>query len=49
MTAQISLTLDRDPRFKTLVIAPSLDYLERAYDAVKYGGVSSAPYIEARR
>ena len=28
------------------VVAPSLDYLERAYDDVKYGGVSSAPYVE---
>jgi phytoene dehydrogenase-like protein len=28
------------------VIAPSLDYLERAYDEVKYGRVSSAPYLE---
>jgi phytoene dehydrogenase-like protein len=31
-----------------LVLAPSLDYLERAYDEVKYGRVSRAPYLEAR-
>jgi len=49
VTAQMALTLDRDPRFTALVIAPSLDYLERAYDAVKHGGVSPAPYIEARQ
>jgi phytoene dehydrogenase-like protein len=30
-----------------LVCAPSLDYLERAYDEVKYGRVSRAPYVEA--
>jgi phytoene dehydrogenase-like protein len=30
-----------------LVWAPSLDYLERAYDEVKYGRVSRAPYLEA--
>jgi phytoene dehydrogenase-like protein len=30
-----------------LVCAPSLDYLERAYDEVKYGRVSRAPYLEA--
>jgi phytoene dehydrogenase-like protein len=29
-------------------IAPSLDYLERAYDDAKYGGVSRHPYLEAR-
>jgi len=44
--AKISLVLDRDPRFTTLVVAPSLDYLERAYDAVKYGRTSGQPYIE---
>jgi phytoene dehydrogenase-like protein len=30
-----------------LVYAPSLDYLERAYDEVKYGRVSREPYLEA--
>jgi phytoene dehydrogenase-like protein len=30
-----------------LVLAPSLDYLERAYDEVKYGRVSPEPYLEA--
>jgi phytoene dehydrogenase-like protein len=29
------------------VFAPSLDYLERAYDEVKYGRVSREPYLEA--
>ena len=29
-----------------LVIAPSIRYVERAYDAAKYGRMSTAPYIE---
>ncbi|MGE5072821.1 MAG: phytoene desaturase family protein [Anaerolineae bacterium] len=31
----------------TSVVAPSLKYLERAYDAAKYGEISEQPYIEA--
>jgi phytoene dehydrogenase-like protein len=31
----------------TISISPSLDYLERAYDDAKHGGVSSSPYLEA--
>ena len=30
----------------TLVVAPSVRYLERAYDAAKYGRMSAAPYLE---
>jgi len=30
-----------------IVVAPSVDYLERAFDASKYGRVSEAPYLEA--
>ena len=30
----------------TSVVAPSLTYLERAYDAAKYGRISEQPYIE---
>jgi phytoene dehydrogenase-like protein len=30
----------------TLVIAPTLRYLERAYDAAKYGEISEKPYLE---
>jgi len=29
------------------ILAPSLDYLEQAYDEVKYGRVSERPYLEA--
>ena len=31
----------------TLVVAPTLKYLEKAYDAAKYGQISEQPYIEA--
>ncbi|MGI9247107.1 MAG: phytoene desaturase family protein, partial [Steroidobacteraceae bacterium] len=30
----------------TLVVAPTLRYLERAYDAAKYGELSQEPYLE---
>jgi phytoene dehydrogenase-like protein len=30
-----------------VILAPSLDYLEQAYDEVKYGRVSERPYLEA--
>jgi phytoene dehydrogenase-like protein len=48
VVARVTLTLDRAPGFSTLVVAPSLDYLERAYDDAKYGRISHAPYLEAR-
>jgi len=30
----------------TLVLAPSIKYLEKAYDAAKYGEISEKPYLE---
>jgi len=30
----------------TFVVAPSIKYLERAYDAAKYGEISEKPYLE---
>jgi phytoene dehydrogenase-like protein len=48
VTARVTLALDRPPGFETLVVAPSLDYLERAADDAKYGRVSRRPYVEAR-
>ena len=30
----------------TVVLAPSIKYLERAYDAAKYGEISKKPYLE---
>ena len=47
VAARVDLTLEHEPGFSTLVVAPSLDYLERAYDAVKYRRVSPQPYFEA--
>lgn len=47
VAARVELQLDRAPGFTTLVHAPSLDELERAYDDSKYGRISQRPYIEA--
>jgi len=47
IAARVTLQLDRAPGFATLVHAPSLDYLERAYDDSKYGRASQRPYVEA--
>jgi phytoene dehydrogenase-like protein len=30
----------------TIILAPSIKYLERAYDAAKYGEISEKPYLE---
>ena len=52
--AKVNLVLDGLPALSeellrgALVVAPSMSYLERAYDAAKYGGISERPYIEAR-
>ena len=48
VSARVDLTLEREPGFSTLVVAPSLDYLEHAYDDVKYRRLSQQPYMEAR-
>ena len=48
VAARLSLVLDRPAAFQVLCIAPSVDYLERAYDDVKYGRISRHPYLEAR-
>ncbi len=54
-TAKVNLALDGLPEFKgvsepalrgTLVLSPSLNDLERAYDAAKYGRISERPYLE---
>jgi phytoene dehydrogenase-like protein len=57
-TAKVHLALGELPRFEGLgnrgphlggaiSISPSLQYVERASDAAKYGQVSEAPYLEA--
>lgn len=57
-SAKVHLALAELPRFHgaadhpellegIIRICPSLDYLERAYDDAKYGGISRSPYLEA--
>lgn len=56
-TAQVHLALTGLPEFVGqtsanqlhghIRIAPSLDYVEQAYDAVKYGRIPPAPYLDA--
>jgi phytoene dehydrogenase-like protein len=48
VTARVELELAAAAPFSMLTVAPSLNYLERAYDDVKYGAISSEPYLEAR-
>ena len=48
VAATLTLTLNKPADFRTLLVAPSLDYLERAYDDAKYGRVSKDPWLEAR-
>ena len=48
VTARVDLALTAPAPFSMLTIAPSLNYLERAYDGVKYGAISSEPYLEVR-
>lgn len=55
-TAKVDLALDGLPEFRgqtsteqlsgRIRIGPSLDYLEKAYDAAKYGRISEQPYLE---
>lgn len=55
--SKVNLALSGIPTFRgadgperlagRIVIAPSIDYLERAFDASKYGRVSEEPYLEA--
>ncbi len=49
IVARGTLALDSPPPYATLCIAPSLDYLERAYDDAKYGRDSASPYVEVQR
>jgi phytoene dehydrogenase-like protein len=54
--SKVNLVLSRLPDFEgaepdrlngRIVIAPSIDYLEQAFDASKYGAVSEEPFLEA--
>lgn len=57
VTAKLNLALSAQPVFPALagddlplrgrlLVAPGLDYLERAHDAAKYGQVSKLPWLE---
>jgi len=53
-TAKVNLALDDLPHFKDkdahlsghVIICPTLEYLERAYDDAKYGCYSQQPYLD---
>ena len=47
VAAHLDLELERAPEWKTLTVAPSLDYVERAYDDAKYRRISANPWIDA--
>ena len=57
VTCKLNLALSRAPVFTDapnsqvlqgrIVIAPGIDYLERAFDHSKYGRISEAPFLEA--
>lgn len=49
VVARGTLTLGKTPPYATLCVAPSLDYLEHAYDDAKYRRDSAAPYVEVQR
>jgi phytoene dehydrogenase-like protein len=46
--ALVELSTAGRPAFASLAAAPSLDHLERAADAVKYGRVSARPAVDLR-
>lgn len=46
VTAHIDYELERAPDWKTLTFAPSLDYVERAFDDAKYGRISTRPCLD---
>ena len=46
VAAKVVLSLERAPQWKTLTVAPSLDYVERAYDDIKYGRISAQPWLD---
>ena len=48
VVAHVKLILDRAPRLPSLVLAPSLDCVERAYDDAKHGRAPAAPILRLR-
>lgn len=49
VVARGTLILERAPPYANFCFAPSLTYLERAYDDAKYGNTSKVPYVEVQR
>lgn len=47
VAAKARLQLERAPEWPALTLAGSIDDVERAYDAVKYGRVSDRPCVDA--
>ena len=47
VAANYEVELERAPAWSTLTLAPSVDYVERAYDDVKYGRASAHPWMDA--
>ena len=46
VAAKVALAFERAPDWKTLTLAPSLDYVERAYDDAKHRRVSAQPWLD---
>jgi len=46
VAATYEVALERPPAWSTLTLAPSVDYVERAYDDVKYGRASALPWMD---
>lgn len=46
VAAKVVLEFERAPDWKTLTLAPSLDYVEHAHDDAKYGRVSAQPWLD---
>jgi phytoene dehydrogenase-like protein len=46
VATMMEIELDRTPDFQTLTLAPSLNYVERAYDDVKYRRPSAQPWLD---
>jgi phytoene dehydrogenase-like protein len=46
VAARYALELDQPPEWETLTLAPSLNYVERAYDDVKYSRISTQPWLD---
>ena len=49
VVARGTVTFDTPPAYSNWCVAPSLTYLERAYDDAKYGRFSESPYVEVQR